>query len=158
MKYIHFHCRHPVQIAFNNFHRHEMTACIDHQTAPRKPGLVLNDDCGYGKPLRRDFDKLEKGLQAAHDAQRRGAAQLSAGGGDFERVRLIFPEFLHFLSWVIAAHCEFRSAHVIAIANAEIERRRPGVTTQVAEKNFNCLPQVAIGAVVQSDCEGRLNQ
>ena len=73
-----------------------MTAGIDHQAAPGEARLVANGDGGNCESVRINFDKLQKRLQTAENAERGCGVQLRALGRDVQRVAFVFAELLNF--------------------------------------------------------------
>ncbi len=101
MKDVHLHRFHAVQIAPENLKRNEVSANVDHQSAPGKPRLILNLYGGGSEAVGRDFHQLQKSLQPVHRAERRGGLNFRAVWADFKRVRFILAQLLNLLARVI---------------------------------------------------------
>src|ERR1700680_5031906 len=70
VKDIHLYGFHAIDVAFQNIERDEMTTHVDHPDAPWETRRALNCDGWVGECFWRNFDQLEKSLQAMHRAER----------------------------------------------------------------------------------------
>src|SRR5208283_4259622 len=123
VQHIHLYRSQAVDVAFEHVERDEVAADIDEQAAPRKARLIFDGDGGGSESGRRDLDELQKRLQAAQDAERRGRSELRAGVGDGQFVRFILAEFLYDRAAVVGMNLQrWRGARRGAKGNPSLAR------------------------------------
>ena len=150
VKYVQLHRCHAIEITLQDVERNEVTAHIDHQSAPGKAWLVLDRNCGHGKAVGSGLHQLQKCLQAAHDSERRRCIELRAPGADLKRVGFILAEFLHFLT------CTFAVNHQLGLSrirHLHVQRRHASLASKVIQEEFNRTPQMHIRVAADSHRE-----
>src|SRR6516164_5187691 len=101
VKDIQLHCFHAVQVSLENIEGRKVTARINQQTAPWETRLVLNRYRRSRETVGRDFNQLQKCLQAAKNPERICGVEFCSGGCNLEGIGFLLAQFLNFLAGVI---------------------------------------------------------
>src|SRR5712691_11107362 len=109
---IHLHRCHSIEVALEHVQRNEVTADINEQTTPGKPGPILNRHDGNSKSVCGGFHKLKEGLKAMEDTQRIGCCELRTRLADCQLIGFILTEFLHSLSTLSSMDQQSRTGGV----------------------------------------------
>ena len=82
MQHVQLDRSHAVDVPLQNGKGHKVAADVDHQAAPRESWSVVDLNVGDDPSAGAGLNKLQKGLQAVHDAERAGRGQLDSGLAD----------------------------------------------------------------------------
>src|ERR1700691_978714 len=86
---------HRIQVALDDRDGLKMPSDIDHQSAPRKPRLVVNGHDRNAEALRRGPDQLKEGLQSVQNAERIGRTKYNMVDRYLQMIGFVLAELLH---------------------------------------------------------------
>ena len=110
MEDVHLHGFHAIDISPQDVERNEVPADVEHQSSPWKARLIVNRNDRHVESVGAGLDQLQKCLQAVHRAERSRGVQFRAVRGNFQRVVLVFAEFLNVFAGVIGVNRQRRFA------------------------------------------------
>ena len=94
--------------------------------------------------------QLQKGLQPAHDSERRRCIELRTRRANLKRVRFILTEFLYGFTCVLRVNDQLGLS---CIRHLHVQRRHAGLAAEVIQEALNRPLQLHIGGTADSNRE-----
>ena len=152
VKNVQLHGRHSVEVSLDDLDGLEMTAHVDHETAPTEPRPIL--DRGRRKDVAAgcSLHELQKRLEPAHRTDDRRRRERRTLVRDVERVRFVLRERRDRGAGSLAANHECRRRRI----RSEVCRQRlTGLGGQSWKHSSDCSTQPLIRKPRGRDGEGR---
>ena len=92
MEHVELDRGHGVQVALDDFERHEVARAIQHEAAPGEARTVLDVHGRDLEAARAGSDRLQEGLETVHRAGHCGSLHQGAIGGDVQRIGFVLAQ------------------------------------------------------------------